>query len=98
MKVGDNVVRNLAGGLIPGTIVREDDAHWYFEANNLPSPKEVNAHLKPFFDKMGLDYPELPEDHYTPYWKFLKTTLHEVDEEIGWDGITKSGSYIKMAE
>lgn len=27
-------------------------------------------------------------------WKFLKTNGAEVDEEIGWDGITHTGSFL----
>lgn len=27
-------------------------------------------------------------------WKFLRLTGMEVDEELGWDGITHTGSYI----
>ena len=29
-------------------------------------------------------------------WKFLISTGGEVDEDLGWDGLTHTGSYIKL--
>lgn len=29
-------------------------------------------------------------------WKFLKSNGNEVDEELGWDGISKTGSFIQI--
>ena len=28
-------------------------------------------------------------------WEFNKKTGYEIDEELGWDGVTRTGSYIK---
>lgn len=33
--------------------------------------------------------------HYKEGWKFRRDNGAEVDEEIGWDGITQTGSYLK---
>lgn len=31
-------------------------------------------------------------------WTFSKKTLMEIDEDLGWDGITKSGSYLVLLD
>ncbi len=31
-------------------------------------------------------------------WTFHKETGAEIDEDLGWDGITTTGSYIKIPE
>lgn len=31
-------------------------------------------------------------------WKFLKRTGCEVDEEIGWDGVNHTGSFLAITE
>lgn len=41
--------------------------------------------------------PELDWDKETG-WKFLITTGAEVDEDLDWDGITKTGSFIDTTE
>jgi hypothetical protein len=49
--------------------------------------------------QMKLRVSKVDEDLiYCGDWKFYRTTGGEVDEDLGWDGITYTGSYLIHVE
>lgn len=94
LKVGDKVIRAFIGQRMPMKVTAIDT----FITVTVDEPEEVTqAKLKRANDLLikakFIQEHEVP-DLSLPYWTFHRETGMEVDEELEWDGVNKTGSYL----
>jgi len=91
LEVGDIVERFLAGIVgIKCIVIRRDDK--IITVSVPRSKEEVLKEIRQTLQALGLL--NVPEFSQMPEWDFNAETGLEIDEDLKWDGVTYSGSYL----
>ncbi len=89
LKPGDKATRILGGRVILPVIVHSIEKDKIVVIADDPQWKERIIEMAKTM--------EIPLSEVTlPTWDFHPTTGAEIDEDLGWDGVTKTGSYLKI--
>ena len=97
IKVGDKLIRLLGGEVECKVYVSSID-----ETNNTfqvmvddETAEEQRKKIQGLAHALGYNLPFLTDEMSLPSWTFNLSTGLEIDEDLGWDGKTYTGAYIK---
>jgi len=97
LQVGDRVIRYLSDRAVSMAMVvasKKDGIITCGPVEDSAIIKERIVAAARWAGMSDLQINEIMADTKLPTWDFLEATGAEVDEDLGWDGITKTGSWI----
>lgn len=97
LQVGDRVIRMLAGKIPMNMIVSKVEKGVITCVMNLKERKEAIGGAIRIAKMLGANEEDINRlENEPPYWTFDVVTGAEIDTDLGWDGKTTTGSYLKL--